>query len=80
MEYPKCMVGNQMDTTCTAIITENTLTISNKGIADITGVEYFDDFNTLDCSDNLITFIGKLPNGLNSITADDNQIFYVSVD
>src|SRR5690349_19276230 len=41
--FPTCMSGNQMDTTCSALIAFQNMDVSNKGIADLTGIQYFDD-------------------------------------
>src|ERR1035437_1466492 len=51
--YPNCMNGNQMDTTCADIINATSLSlVSNGYISDLTGIQYFINATYLDCSWN----------------------------
>src|SRR4051812_6423425 len=61
--YPACMNGNLMDTTCADIVNAQTVNCSNKGIHDLTGIQYFDNLKTLNCSANG-TLNPVLPSGL----------------
>lgn len=51
--YASCMNGNFMDTTCALIVNATKVNIQQSNISDITGIQYFD---------NLDTLIGFLPN------------------
>jgi hypothetical protein len=72
--YPACMSGNQMDTTCAAIINEDSVEVANLSIADITGISYFDNLEYLKCSNNDLTFLPPLKNGLLTLIAEDNYL------
>ncbi|MES2619496.1 MAG: PKD domain-containing protein [Bacteroidota bacterium] len=67
--YPACMQGNssmgwQMDTSCPAVLTETNIDCSNQTINDITGIQYFDDLDSLNCSLNRLTTVPPLPSQL----------------
>ena len=57
--YPSAMVGNMMDTTNVNVVGATSLNISNLGISNIDGVQYFDSLNSLNAYNNNIT---SLPN------------------
>jgi len=59
-EYPLCMVGNQMDTTCNDIVTETFVNVNSAGISDIQGIEYFDNLMLLFAYGNNITVLPQL--------------------
>jgi uncharacterized repeat protein (TIGR01451 family) len=46
-EYPTCMSGSQMDTTCSDIINEAIVNVDYEGISDLQGIEYFDNLALL---------------------------------
>ncbi len=72
--YPNCMVGNQMDTTCSDIVNETTMDISFLNIFDLTGIQYFDNLVILNCSSDSLLLIPKLPSKLTSLDCSDNQL------
>ncbi|HOZ51132.1 MAG TPA: T9SS type A sorting domain-containing protein [Chitinophagaceae bacterium] len=80
--FPSAMVGNQLDTTDPAII--NCTTLSMTGISlvnpiqDMSGIEYFDNLLSLDCSYNLITYLPNLPSTLTHLDCRLNQLNYLS--
>ena len=53
--YPECMDGNQMDTTCTDIVNALFVDCSWKDISDFEGIQYFDSVINLRTSGNLNT-------------------------
>ena len=53
--YAGCMSGNMMDTTCSAVVNATSVNCSAQSIADLSGIEYFDNLNILNCSNNPIT-------------------------
>src|ERR1043165_3300734 len=59
-----CMNGNQLDTTCSAVLTKKTINCSNKGIADLTGLQYFKNLDTLICYANEMISLPPLPSTL----------------
>lgn len=71
--YPTCMLGNQMDTTCTAITTAQTVDVSGKGIVALWGIQYFDQLNTLICNDNDLLFWPPLKCCVSTVLAADND-------
>ena len=47
--YPQCMNGSQLDTTCAAIVNEDSVDCSYSNIQDLDGIQYFDHLNYLSC-------------------------------
>ena len=76
--YPACMAGNQMDTTCSAIMNETSLDVSSLAIADLTGIKYFSSLQTLQCSDNALTVLSELPDSLIYLIANNNNLTTIS--
>jgi uncharacterized repeat protein (TIGR01451 family) len=72
--YPTCMNGNQLDTTCAAVLADTMLTINNPAIQDITGMQYFKNLTYLDCSSCSLTFLPPLPNNLWLLNCEYNAI------
>lgn len=72
--YPQCMSGNMMDTTCTAIRTETLVDCYNSGIIDIDGIQYFAALETLKVRRNDIVVLDNLPNSIRYLYCDSNQI------
>lgn len=58
--YPTCMIGNQMDTTCSGIINATNVSCSNKGIQDLEGLQYFDNLVLLFAYSNGLTNLPPL--------------------
>src|SRR5437870_2430627 len=50
--YATCMVGNQMDTTCSVILSATTLDCTSSSLSDITGIQYFHNLTSLNCQGN----------------------------
>lgn len=59
--FPGCMTGNQMDTTCFAVENLQILNVGSSAIQDLTGIQYFDNLQNLDCHDNLLETLPPLP-------------------
>lgn len=75
--YPNCMNGNQMDTTCADILSPSTagyVTISGYTIHDLEGIQYFDAMSTLICSNNSLDSIPYLPQNLIRLTVPNNDL------
>ncbi len=63
--YPSCFnVQGMMDTTCTTIVQEDSLTLGNANFTSIDGVQYFDSLKVLICNRTAITSLPVLHNGL----------------
>ena len=62
--YPSCITGSQLDTTCVDIVNEVSVNISSIGANDLTGIQYFDNLQTLQCGGNNNTTLPVLPSGL----------------
>jgi uncharacterized repeat protein (TIGR01451 family) len=72
--YPSCMSGNQLDTTCSDILTENYLWINNSSLSDLSGIEYFVNLNVLYCANNQLTTLPTLSENLTYLDCSNNQI------
>jgi hypothetical protein len=72
--YPSCMSGAFLDTTCSAIINEWSLSCPGGNIYDLTGIQYFDNLQGLDCSQNNLSFLPPLPNALQSLDCEENNL------
>lgn len=53
-QFPSCMSGNQLDTTCATTPFAQTMNMANKGIANFSGLEYFTQAMFIDVSNNPI--------------------------
>ena len=78
LHYPTCMNGNLMDTTCTDIVNETIVDVSFKHIQDLSGIEYFDSLDSLNCSNDSLTSIIHLPHSLRSLVCSSNFITAIS--
>ncbi len=72
--YPACMNGNQMDTTCADIINEYVVQLLYVPINDLTGIQYFDNLNTLDCESAGLQYIQAFPPNLQILSLANNPI------
>lgn len=72
--YPACMSGNLMDTTCGAIVSANIVVVANLQIADLTGIRYFDGLDTLYCGANNLTSLPSLPSDLKFLSCASNPL------
>jgi hypothetical protein len=70
--FPGCMSGNNLDTTCSTITNLSSLNIFNAAIQDLTGVQYFDNLDNLDCHGNSLTALPPLPAGIITLNINDN--------
>jgi hypothetical protein len=60
---------------CLEAIAVTTMDVSNESISDLTGIEYFTDLNTVNCSSNLLTNLDLTSNvALTNLSAANNQI------
>lgn len=72
--YPTCMNGNIMTTNCASIQNATLVSVSNKSISDLTGIEYFINLDQFYCDNNLLTTLPTLPNTVKRISCSHNQL------
>ena len=77
--YPSCMMGNQMDTTCVEIVNETKINFGGEPslpilMPDITGIQYFDNLDTLFCINASMTNLSQLPQSLKILDCSYNQL------
>jgi uncharacterized repeat protein (TIGR01451 family) len=72
--FPSCMNGNLMDTTCSDIVNATSLMVGYLNIANLSGVEYFDNLTNLSCYNNQLTSLPSLPHNLIDLWCYDNQL------
>lgn len=72
--YPACMSGNDLDTTCIDIEQATDVAVGNLGIADLTGIQYFDNLTLLDCSGNNLSSLPGLPVTIVGLYCNSNQL------
>ncbi|MFN0187167.1 MAG: T9SS type A sorting domain-containing protein [Bacteroidia bacterium] len=69
-----CMVGDSINPSCTNLNFQSFIDVSNKGITDLTGIEYFLNLRYLNCNNNLLTGLPPLPSGLLDLYCQENQL------
>jgi hypothetical protein len=47
--YASCMIGNQLDTTCPAVVNATAVKCIGEEINDLAGIQYFDNLDSLNC-------------------------------
>ncbi len=75
--YPNCMVGNQMDTTCTDIVNSTLVICENMSISNLEGIQYFNNLEGLHCGSNNLTTLPSLPSTLTHLDFWNNQIISI---
>jgi hypothetical protein len=73
-QYPACMSGGQLDTTCAAVLNAQHLSPYNQAISDLTGMQYFKFLVELDCHGNALASLPQLPSTLQFFYCDHNQL------
>jgi len=72
--FPSCMSGSWLDTTCPAILTTTSVSVSSGNINDLTGIQYFKGLNSLDCSFNNLVTLPPLPDSLTYLNCNFNNL------
>lgn len=74
-KYPSCFNGaGQMDTTCVAIVNEDSLSCNFLGLKSLDGVQFFKKLTFLDCSYNSLNSITGLPESLQQLFCMVNKL------
>ncbi|MBP6428057.1 MAG: T9SS type A sorting domain-containing protein [Bacteroidia bacterium] len=73
LRFPLCMNGNQMDTTCSDVLSATSISGSTN-IISLEGIQYFDSLRTLSISGSMITSLPRLPAQLSTLYCVDNQL------
>ncbi|MEO0311895.1 MAG: leucine-rich repeat protein, partial [Bacteroidota bacterium] len=72
--YPTCMNGNLMDTTCAGIVGATNVNCWNRAIQNLDGIQYFDALLSLYCYSNQLTSLPALPANLQFLDCIYNQL------
>ncbi len=72
--FPACMNGSQMDTTCQDITDVINVYINNLPIRDLTGIQYFDNMGLITCEYDSLEYIPSFPANCTSITIWGNPL------
>ncbi len=72
--YASCLNGNQLDTSCPALLSTINLFCYAVPIRDLTGVQYFKNLNELDCSNDSLYSIPALPANLTFLNCEYNNL------
>jgi uncharacterized repeat protein (TIGR01451 family) len=73
-QFPNCMNGNQMDTTCSEILNTTVLNLMASNLTNLSGIKYFTNLSTLNCYYNALTSLPVLPNNLLNLNCSHNQL------
>lgn len=73
-----CITGNnttgwRLDTTCTALLTDSSITVS-VGVSNLSGLQYFKNLRTLNCSYSSITSLPPLPGTLKRLICRQTRL------
>ena len=76
--FSACMGGNSLDTTCSDIISATSFYLGSWNINDITGIQYFVNLKSLDCSGNPIWFLPLISDSIEWLNVSSTDIFGLS--
>src|ERR1039458_1644313 len=72
---PAAMSGNQMNTSSTLVTTTtHSINVQGKGIANLSGIQYFTSLTYLSCGANYLTSLPTLPNTLSYLDCGGNSL------
>ncbi|MES2514543.1 MAG: T9SS type A sorting domain-containing protein [Bacteroidota bacterium] len=81
LNIPAAMSGNQLDTIHADVTSRKQISIQNKHIVNLNGIQYFDSLKTLNCSVNVydtldlrISNLPALPGMLDTLICDGNKL------
>ena len=74
-KHPTCFnVVKQMDTSCSSIVNEDSLSCTLKSITNLDGLQYFKSLIFLDFTLNQLSSLPSLPNSLKYLFCEQNQL------
>jgi N-acetylneuraminic acid mutarotase len=71
---PGAIVGNDLNTTYPGLQSVGMIDVMNRGIYDLTGIQYFSNLGELYCGGNFLQDLPPLPNGISVLGCDHNQL------
>jgi uncharacterized repeat protein (TIGR01451 family) len=77
LNYPSCMSGNMLDTTCSEVVSAYYLSTGGWFISDLTGIQYFDSLKQLECAGNNLMTFPPLPPTLETLICDGNNLISI---
>jgi len=72
--YAGCMNGNQLDTTCSTVASAVSLNCYAVAIHDLSGLQYFKNLDSLDCSNDSLYYIPALPSHIIYFNCNYNNL------
>jgi hypothetical protein len=72
--YGSCVNGNYLDTTCPLVVNTVFLNLTDAGIRDLEGIQYFNNLSILECSGNELTSLPIFPNSLTELFCLENYL------
>jgi Leucine-rich repeat (LRR) protein len=74
-KFPECFSGNLLDISCDQVNYVHELNVSNLGITNLSGIQFFKRLQYLKCSNNnLTTLDAVLPDSLITLDCEHNQL------
>jgi len=77
-QFPSCMNGNQLDTSCVEILNTTELNLMAGNLTNLSGIKHFVNLLTLNCNYNALTSLPALPNNLVNLNCSHNQLTNIS--
>ena len=71
---PPALISDQLDTTHSQVINLQNIGCFNNNISSLEGIQYFDNLQSLNCSNNLLTELTYLPNTISTLLCANNDI------
>jgi len=72
--FAACMIGNQIDTNCTYVLAAHSIKCYAQPVHDITGIQYFKNLDSLDCSNDSLSSLPPLPGQLSFLNCNYNKL------
>ncbi|MBK7147505.1 MAG: T9SS type A sorting domain-containing protein [Bacteroidetes bacterium] len=72
--YGSCVSNNQLDTTCSLLQTEDSVSCNMKQIGNLEGIQYFKNLKYLNCNDNFLLQLPPLPVTLRNLLCRNNDL------
>jgi Leucine-rich repeat (LRR) protein len=73
-QYPNAMLGNSLDTTHPSVVNATVVHCDSLFIQNLHGIQYFDNLIELNCGNNMISSLPKLPLTLQELNCKVNHL------